>query len=52
MMISVAKTKDYVLNIFKNNRNIFDQLKLVSEDHHKDIMDSFTTSKKSFEEAK
>jgi hypothetical protein len=52
MMLSVAKTKDDVLNIFKNNRNIFDQLKLVSEDHHKDIMDSFTTSKKSFEEAK
>lgn len=52
MMLGVAKTKDDVLNIFKNNRNIFDQLKLVSEDHHKDIMDSFTTSKKSFEETK
>ena len=51
LMLSFAKSKDDVLNIFKNNRNIFDQLKLVSEDHHKDIMDSFATSKKSFEGA-
>lgn len=50
LMLSTVKTKDDVMNIFKNNRNIYDKLKLESEVSHKEIMDSFTKAKKSFEE--
>ena len=49
IMLEVAKSKDDVMNIFKNNRNIFDRLKLESEGAHKAIMDKFATAKKSFE---
>ena len=49
LMLSVAKTKDDVMNIFKVNRNIFDKLKLESEGAHKAIMDKFAAAKKSFE---
>lgn len=49
VMLEVAKTKDEVMNIFKNNRNIFDRLKLESEGAHKIIMDKFSAAKKSFE---
>jgi hypothetical protein len=49
VMLEVAKSKDDVMNIFKNNRNIFDKLKLESEEAHKAIMDKFTAAKKSFE---
>jgi len=51
IMLEVAKTKDDVMNIFKNNRNIFDKLKLESEGAHKAIMDKFTKAKTSFEGA-
>jgi hypothetical protein len=51
VMLEVAKTKDDVMNIFKNNRNIFDKLKLESEAGHKVIMDKFSAAKKSFEGA-
>jgi hypothetical protein len=49
IMLSTVKTKDDVMNIFKNNRNIFDKLKMESEADHKAIMDKFTAAKKSFE---
>lgn len=49
IMLSTAKTKDDVMNIFKNNRNIFDKLKVESEADHKAIMDKFAAAKKSFE---
>ena len=49
LMLSVAKTKDDVMNIFKVNRNIFDKLKLESEGAHKASMDKFAAAKKSFE---
>jgi hypothetical protein len=52
VMLEVAKSKDDVMNIFKNNRNIFDKLKLESEESHKAIMDKFAAAKKSFEETK
>lgn len=51
VMLEVAKSKDDVMNIFKNNRNIFDKLKLESEEAHKAIMDKFTAAKLSFEGA-
>lgn len=50
LMLSVVKTKDDVMNIFKNNRNIFDKLKLEDEASHKILMDFFTAAKKQFEE--
>jgi len=49
VLLEVAKSKDDVMNIFKNNRNIFDKLKLESEEAHKAIMDKFSAAKKSFE---
>ena len=51
LMLSVVKTKDDVMNIFKNNRNIFDKLKLEAEATHKEVMDCFTKAKTSFEGA-
>ena len=51
IMLSTVKSKDDVMNIFKNNRNIFDKLKLESEADHKAIMDKFTKAKTSFEGA-
>ena len=51
LMLSTVKTKDDVMNIFKNNRNIFDKLKLEAEATHKEVMDSFTKAKTSFEGA-
>jgi len=42
--------KDDVMNIFKNNRNIFDKLKLEDEPSHKALMDKFSAAKKTFEE--
>jgi len=51
LMLSTVKTKDDVMNIFKNNRNIFDKLKLEAEAMHKEVMDKFTTAKKQFEGA-
>ena len=50
LMLSTVKTKDDVMNIFKNNRNIFDKLKLESEADHKSLMDKFSAAKKQFEE--
>lgn len=50
IMLSTVKTKDDVMNIFKNNRNIFDKLKLESEPDHKALMDKFSAAKKTFEE--
>ena len=51
IMLSTVKTKDDVMNIFKNNRNIFDKLKLESEADHKALMDKFSAAKKQFEGA-
>jgi hypothetical protein len=51
IMLSAVKTKDDVMNIFKNNRNIFDKLKLESEADHKALMDKFSAAKKQFEGA-
>jgi hypothetical protein len=51
LMLSTVKTKDDVMNIFKNNRNIFDKLKLEAEATHKEVMDCFTKAKTSFEGA-
>ena len=51
IMLSTVKTKDDVMNIFKNNRNIFDKLKLESEADHKSLMDKFSAAKKQFEGA-
>jgi hypothetical protein len=51
LMLSTVQTKDDVMNIFKNNRNIFDKLKLEAEATHKEVMDKFTTAKKQFEGA-
>jgi len=50
IMLSTVKTKDDVMNIFKNNRNIFDKLKLEDEPSHKALMDKFSAAKKQFEE--
>jgi len=50
IMLSTVKTKDDVMNIFKNNRNIFDKLKLEDEVNHKALMDKFSAAKKTFEE--
>lgn len=47
--LEFAKSKEDVMTIFKKNRNIFDRLKLESEDAHKALMDKFTKAKKSFE---
>jgi len=49
-MLTTVKTKDDVMNIFKNNRNIFDKLKLEDEPAHKSLMDDFSACKKTFEE--
>jgi hypothetical protein len=51
LMLSTVKTKDDVMNIFKNNRNIFDKLKLEAEAMHKEVMDKFSAAKKQFEGA-
>jgi hypothetical protein len=51
LMLTTVKTKDDVMNIFKNNRNIFDKLKLEAEATHKEVMDCFTKAKTSFEGA-
>jgi hypothetical protein len=51
IMLSTVKTKDDVMNIFKNNRNIFDKLKLEDEPSHKALMDKFSAAKKQFEGA-
>jgi hypothetical protein len=50
VMLETAKSKDDVMNIFKNNRNTFDTLKLEAEDTYKKLMDSFTKAKTSFEQ--
>ena len=52
LMLTTVKTKDDVMNIFKNNRNIFDKLKLESPETHKEVMDIFSKAKAAFEEAK
>lgn len=50
VMLETAKSKDDVMNIFKNNRNVFDALKLEAEETYTKLMDSFTKAKKSFEQ--
>ena len=49
--LEFAQSKEDVMTIFKKNRNIFDRLKLESEEAHKSLMDKFTAAKKSFEGA-
>ena len=43
--LSVAKTKDDVMNIFKVNRTVFDQMKKLDEDNYNDLLDAFKATK-------
>lgn len=45
IMLSAVATKDDVLSIFKNNRNIYDTLKIESANTHAELMDAFTKKK-------
>lgn len=50
--LSVAKTKDDVMNIFKVNRTVFDQMKKLDEDNYNDLLDAFKAKKEQLPEAK
>ena len=43
--LSVAKTKDDVMNIFKVNRTVFDQMKKLDEDNYNDLLNAFKATK-------
>lgn len=43
--LSVAKTKDDVMNIFKVNRTVFDQMKKLDEDNYNDLLEAFKATK-------
>ena len=43
--LSVAKTKDDVMNIFKVNRSVFDQMKKLDEDNYNDLLEAFKATK-------
>jgi len=43
--LSVAETKDDVMNIFKVNRTVFDQMKKLDEDNYNDLLDAFKATK-------
>lgn len=43
--LSVAKTKDDVMSIFKVNRTVFDQMKKLDEDNYNDLLDAFKAKK-------
>ena len=48
MALELAQTADDVLEIFKTNRVIFDQLKEADGSMHAELMDKFKTAKESF----
>ena len=48
MALELAQTADDVLEIFKTNRVIFDQLKEADGSMHAELMDKFKTTKESF----
>jgi hypothetical protein len=45
IMLSAVATKEDVLCVFKNNRNIYDTLKIESPNTHAELMDVFTKKK-------
>lgn len=49
--LGLAKNDADVMEIFKVNRNIFDQLKLANEDSYKNLMACFTETKNNFKKA-
>jgi hypothetical protein len=49
--LGLAKNDADVMEIFKVNRNVFDQLKLANEDSYKNLMACFTETKNNFKKA-
>jgi hypothetical protein len=48
MLLNTAMSEADVMNIFKVNRNIFDQMKLIDGDAYKDLMTTFADTKAKF----
>lgn len=51
LLLSMTKTEEDVMTIYKRNKQVFEQLKTVDAGHFKDLMDKFTQARNKFKEA-